>query len=381
MKVAFLVRRFTTTGGAERYAMEVAKRLTEHCELHIYAQEILDEVPGANFHLLKRIAEKPRYLNQMHFDIQVSNLNKHFDVVHSHERVRNFDVLTIHCPTFRGGYLGENVAPWKRSWRQISCDLSPRIAYYLWLEKQQFTPKCGRRLIAVSEHVMKDVVSAYPALHASDFDYAYPGVDSDKFQVSNQSVRLAERKRLGLDDKLTICFVGTEFERKGLATLVEAMAILKDKPLKLLVAGGGDIGYYTNMVINLGIRDKVVFLGLVKNVQAVYAASDIYVLPTLSDPCPMAPLEAMASGLPAIISNANITGVSEHIKKSEALLLEDPRNAQELASKILALLNPDVRGEYIKRGLELVQNITWNDTARLTLNSYYKSIEAKKANL
>ena len=62
-----LTRRLTTTGGAERYAVEVAGRLARRCELHVFAQEIGADVSGATLPKLSRISEKPRYLNQMHF--------------------------------------------------------------------------------------------------------------------------------------------------------------------------------------------------------------------------------------------------------------------------------------------------------------------------
>jgi UDP-glucose:(heptosyl)LPS alpha-1,3-glucosyltransferase len=171
-----------------------------------------------------------------------------------------------------------------------------------------------------------------------------------------------------------VCFVGTEFERKGLGALVEAMGLLRGEPIRLLVAGGGDPGPFENRATQLGVHERVTFLGLVKEVQAVYAASDIYALPTLSDPCPMAPLEAMACALPAILSNARMTGVAEHVQDGEAILLGDPKNALELAQAIRSLKDPAARMAYAARGLRLVRRITWDETARQTLDSYRRSM-------
>jgi UDP-glucose:(heptosyl)LPS alpha-1,3-glucosyltransferase len=370
MKVAMVIRRFTTTGGAERYSVEIARRLAEHCELHVFAQELGVELPGVHLHRLSRIAEKPRYLNQMHFAHQVSKLRGGFDVIHSHERVNDFDVLTIHCPTFRGGYLGSETGV-VRSWRRITRGFSPRVAYYLWQEARQFKSAPGRRFIAVSRHVMQDVTAHY-RLDESDFDFAPPGVDLERFAPAGPAAKAAARARFGCaDDELVVAFVGTEFERKGLGALVSAIELLRNERVRLLVAGGGDSRAFE--------RERVQFLGLVSDVQALYAAADIYALPTLSDPAPMAPLEAMASGVPVILSNAQWTGAAEHVQHGEAVLLTDPRNAAELAQAIRSLKDPADRMAYAARGLALARRITWDETARRTLDSYRRSLAERTA--
>jgi UDP-glucose:(heptosyl)LPS alpha-1,3-glucosyltransferase len=376
MKVAMLIRRFTTTGGAERYAVEIARCLARQCELHVFAQEIGVEMPGVTCHRLSRISERPRYLNQLHFAWQAAKLRGQFDVIHSHERVHDFDVLTIHAPTFKGGYLAGK--PRLPSWRQVTRDFSPRVAYYMWQEARQFKRATGRRFIAVSRHVMRDVVSQYP-LDEGDFDFAYPGVDLERFAPASAAARAAARAKFGFkDDELVVCFVGTEFERKGLGTLVEAMGLLKGEPVRVLVAGADSSQPFARRASRLGVNERMHFVGLTKDVQSVYAASDIYTLPTVSDPCPIAPLEAMASGLPVIVSNALITGVAEHVQNDEAILLDDPRNASELAHAIRRLREPRLRAEYVRRGLHLVRAITWDETARRTFESYERSMTRRQ---
>ncbi len=312
----------------------------------------------------------------MHFAHQASKLLGAFDVIHSHERVNDFDVLTIHAPTFRGGYLGgrSGLSSW---WRRTTNNLSPRIAYYMYQEARQFKRAPGRRFVAVSRHVMRDVVSRYP-LDETDFDFAYPGVDLERFAPVSHSARTAARAQFGFDDEaFVLCFVGTEFERKGLGALVDALGRLKGQPIHLLVAGGGNPQSYERTASRLGVKDRVHFLGLVTDVRPVYAASDIFVLPSLSDPFGMAPLEAMASGLPVIVSNAQIIGVAEHVRNDEAVLLRDPRSAAELAHAIRSLRDDGLRMRYAKRGLHLVQNITWDETARQTFESYKRSMTTR----
>jgi len=373
MKVALLIRRFITTGGAERYAVEVAKRLADQCELHVFAQEIGVEPPGIHIHKLRLISEKPRYLNQLHFSMQAAHLQGRFDIIHSHERVSVFDVLTIHCPTFKGGYLGDRMGL-RRMQRLMMAGVSPRISFYLRQESGQFRHRPGRRFIAVSRHVMNDVLSHYP-LNENDFHIAYPGVNAEAFHPANEDQRASARKGFGIPhDALVVGFVGTEFARKGLGALIEAMGHLRGMPVRLLVAGGGNVAPFRKKATDLGVAGQITFAGLLTDVTTVYAASDIYILPTLSDPCPMAPLEAMACGVPAIISNERITGVAEHIRNDEAILLKNPRDAVEIAGAIRRLLDPETRRVYAERGLSLVQKITWDDTSWRTLEAYKRSI-------
>jgi len=373
MKVAMLIRRFTTTGGAERYAVEVASRLADHCDLHVFAQEIGVEPPGVYLHRFNRISETPRYLNQMHFSMQAASLRGRFDIIHSHERVSSFDVSTIHCPSFKGGYLGGRTGV-GRLWRCLKAGFSPRILYYLHQESMQFRHLKGRRFIAVSRKVIDDVLNHYP-LNETDFDLAYPGVNIERFRPATEVEKASARRRFNLPpDHLVIGFVGTEFARKGLGALVEAMGHLHGNPVQLLVAGGGDTLPYLKKATDLGVAQQVTFAGLLTDVNVAYAASDIYVLPTLSDPFGMAPLEAMASGLPAILSNAQVAGVAELMQNDEVILLHDPRSGAEIADAIKRLLDPRIRRLYAERGRSLVQGITWDETARRTLESYKRSI-------
>ena len=158
LKIAVLIRGFFTTGGAERYAVELTRRLARTHEVHVFAQEWSFE--GAEkiiFHKIPRFFIKPSYLNQLVFSFFTRRaLDPSFDIIHSHERVTRFDVLTVHCPCFRSSITGKK-SLWKNAFSNLSIALSPRKAAYLWLEKKQFSFTRKRLLIAVSEKVKRDV--------------------------------------------------------------------------------------------------------------------------------------------------------------------------------------------------------------------------------
>jgi glycosyltransferase involved in cell wall biosynthesis len=378
-KIAVLVRRFITTGGAERYALEITRRLAREHEVHVFAQEWSYEGDEQiSFHKIPKYFERPNFLNQLVFSYFTRKaLNSSYDIIHTHERVSHFDVLTIHCPCFRT-FITKERRPWRKALIWISVALSPRKLAYLWLEKRQFTYRRGRLLIAVSENVKENVQANYP-LPDDYFRLVYPAVDENwgtKAQTNKDSREL--RGKLGIrEDDLVILFVGTEFKRKGLEALLRGYAMIPRSKTKLLVAGGGDQKDYAGLAKDLGIENDTIFLGLVEDVESVYAISDVYVLPTLSDPAPMAPLEAMACGVATVLSCHEYAGTAEHIKDGEALILKDPKDHREIADCLSRMMSEDFRRELGEKGRQLAKKLTWEKATKETLDVYREILKKR----
>jgi UDP-glucose:(heptosyl)LPS alpha-1,3-glucosyltransferase len=263
----------------------------------------------------------------------------------------------------------------------LSVFISPRKIAYLWLEKKQFTYDKGRLLIAVSENIKKNVQDNYP-LPDDSFRLAYTAVDSNIPKKGDSNREQELRSQLGIaEDDLVILFVGTEFKRKGLDALLKAVASIPRSNIKLVVAGGGGgkLKEYTKLAEELGLRNDIIFLGLVRNVQKLYAISDVYVLPTLSDPCPLSPLEAMASGVATIMSCSKYAGTAELIKNGEAVILENPKDTQEIANALSRLMEKSYRDELSEKGRQLAETLTWERTTEDTLSTYYELLERKKS--
>ncbi len=380
LKIGILVRRFVTTGGMERYCVEVTKRLARMHDVHVFAQEWSWQGPEKiSFHKVPRYFIKPNYLNQIFFSLYTGRaLDDSFDIIHSHERVTRFDTLTVHCPCFRT-YIAEEKHPLKKALIWLSIALSPRKTSYVLLEKKQFSYNSKRMLIANSGKIRNNVRYCYP-LPDDFFGVAFPGVDADTLNTQsagNEGRKL--RSGLGIPgSSIVILFVGTEFERKGLDTLLKAFHYLNKPDVWLLIAGGGEKhNKYNKLVRDLGIIDRVKFLGLVSDIENVYAASDIFVLPTLSEPAGMAPIEAMAAGLPVIVSNAEYAGCSELINNEEALLLNDPENPREIANALYELMDETKRRQFGEKGKKLAEKLTWDKTTEDTLQVYYKVLNLK----
>lgn len=237
MKIAILIRRYITTGGAERYAVEVARRLAKTHQVHVFAQQWDHEPEGMVLHRVSRPLRKPNYLNAWWFSWRASRLARGFDVVYSHERVSRFDVMNIHCGTFVGGLWGaERGQPNRpfRTWLKVLT--GPSIWAHWLLERGNTRLAPGRIWVADSEMVKLEVQRYYP-IPDDRFFIAHSGVDAPAPDANQRRGRW--RARLGLDNQdVAALFVGSEFRRKGLDALIEALGILRERGPRLVVVGG-----------------------------------------------------------------------------------------------------------------------------------------------
>lgn len=370
MKIAVLIRRFITTGGAERYAVEVTRRLAKTHEVHVLAQEWDHEPQGLALHRVPLLGRRPRAFNQWWFSRHTSQMARRLgvDVIHTHERVTDFHVMNIHAGTFVGGLWGNTRGEAKsrfKTWLKILS--TPSVWAYWRLEKLHNRLAPGRFWVADSEMVKREVQHFYP-LPDDRFFIAHSGVDPAEPDAAAR--RTLWRNKLGLSaEQVVALFIGSEFRRKGLPTLLEAMALLKENAPHLVIVGGKDLAPFQQCAAELGINQKLTWAGRVSNVKDYYALADIFVLPTLSDPSPLAPLEAMSYGCATIISSSRYTGAAELIKNNEAVVLEDPRSPTAIAASMKQLLDPPTRQALARRGQKLTRDLSWDRTASVVLQA------------
>lgn len=380
LKIAVLVRNFVITGGAERYAYQVSRRLAQDHEVHIFCQTWDQQlIAGFTIHRVPRPLRKPTFVNQLFYSWFCGRqLDASFDLIYSHERVRRFDVLSIHCPCYRG-FLTRS-----RGWRKLLLWLgeltSPRGLAYLWLERSQFAGRPNRLLIADSRMAADDVLANYPQLPHEQIGVAYPGVDLEEVDHALAVTdRVGLRRQHGLTpDDYALLFVGTEFKRKGLDALLKGLSLAQSKAARLLVAGQpGDLASYRQQAERLGLGDRVTFLGRIAEIYPCYILADAFVLPTLADPCPIAPLEAMTCGTATIMSATPWCGTAEHVKNDEAVILQNPKDAGEIARAIDRLADPAVRQGYAERGRALGRTLGWEHTTAITLATFARVMRAR----
>ena len=361
LRIAVLNRHFGYRfGGAERYAAAIAEELSDTYEVHVFAQDIEHHHPGITYHPVSRPFNKPRWLNQLWFALQTWRLTRHgFDVVHSHENTWHGDLQTVHVRPFRVG-LFHGLSPARRALRWLSLFTSPRLITYWWLEAARLSVKPGRRIVATSDQVKRDTLMGYPHT-ASMLEVIPPGVNMPALRLTTSPARA--QLQLPLDVPLAL-FVGNDFDKKGLSALIQALALTPG--LHVAVVGQGrHLQRYREQIATLGLADRVHLLGSLSDVTPAYAAADWLVHPTTEDTYAMVVLEAMASGLPVIVSSARFCGVAAELTHTvNALILDDPRDEKQLSERLLSLLeDPSLRESLSRAGLSFAQERTWRQAA------------------
>ena len=193
--------------------------------------------------------------------------------------------------------------------------LKHRLA--LAIERRALAPGAFRRIVTNAEMVKRDVVARY-GVDPERVQVIYNGVDTARFHPERRSNEGAElRASLGWSaSERVVLFLGTGYGRKGLIRLLEAFAAVRpEHPEARLLVVGYDSARpaYEARARALGLADTTRFLGGRRDTEAVYAASDLYVLPTHYDPFANSTLEALAAGLPVITTDAN--GASELVER------------------------------------------------------------------
>jgi UDP-glucose:(heptosyl)LPS alpha-1,3-glucosyltransferase len=332
VKVALVIEKFSPAGGAERQCVNFARGLVARGhEIHVFARTI---APG-NGYVAHPVPADGLFRHQT-FDVQTRKLleKESFDIIHSFTRTAYQDVLRLGGGTHKE-YLIQTDAAYStlgRIWRKIR----PKERLELQLERASFAPHASKKIVAVSHRVKEEVLRHY-GVPAEKIAVIHNGVDASEFKPSDEARRLI-RNQIGLDQNdYTLLFVGSGFKRKGLESAIAAVDRVPSA--RLVVVGEG----------HAPAHPRVLMLGRRSDVAHLYAAADAFIFPTLYDPFPNAVLEAMASGLPVIVSR--VAGVSEIIQ-DDSIVVENPRDVDEVAAAVRKLEDPAVRkpmGEAARR--------------------------------
>jgi glycosyltransferase involved in cell wall biosynthesis len=366
MKIAILIRKYRrSAGGAERYCVELTEKLALKHEVHVFAQEFEDNSERIQFHKIFKFCERPRFINQLLFSWLTKRATSgKFNIVHSHELVSHANIYTMHVPCFRSIWI--NITGFNKFLRILNTFLSPRKILYLWLENQQMKQTSIKQFVSVSEYLSRNIYQCYPSV--KNIIIAHPGISRNFVQEKLNNLR----NKLSIpNDSFLILHVANDLKKKGFPTIIKSLELLNNKKLHLIVAGNTK---KTNIKLPNSISSNIHFLGSVDDMDSLYSEVDLLVHPTLADTYGMAPLEAMSMNIPVIISNMKFCGFSEHLNNSQALILKNPKDENELSTQInLLYQNPEKRIEITQNAFEIVKKITWKNTLIKTLEAY-KSI-------
>ncbi|MBE6201971.1 MAG: glycosyltransferase family 4 protein [Tidjanibacter sp.] len=203
------------------------------------------------------------------------------------------------------------------------------------------------------------------------------GIPADKVITVHNAVRFADNnmeEERGVKDKI-VTFLGRITYQKGPDYFVEAAAkVLKRTPnVRFVMAGSGDMmNHVIRRVARLGIADRFHFTGFLKgaDVQKMFALSDVYVMPSVSEPFGISPLEAMKSNVPTIISKQS--GVAEVLDYAVKV---DYWDVDAMADAIYGLVTyPALSELFARKGLEEVTGLKWNNAAAKIKAGYERVI-------
>ncbi len=378
LRIAVLNRIFKPTGGgAERYSIALVEELAKRHEMHVFAQQIDHQWPGVHYHAIPLPFTRPRWLNQLWFALATWwQTRRGFDVVHSHENTWHGRVQTVHVVPVTYSLL-QGLSGMRLALRWLKIVTSPRLLVYLALERARFDVKDGR-CIALASSTQEPVMAACFPQSVAACEVVTPGVASVPGR-STPEQRLAARAQLGLPPLgRCVLFVGNDFRKKGLPALMAALARLPDDVYVAVVGNAGQRALVQPELDASGQGARIFFLGALPAVDLAYQAADCLAHPTLEDTFAMVVLEAMAHGLPVVVSSARYCGISALLTADvDALLLTDPRDAASLQVALERVLEEGTLTQCLRmQGLRFARQHLWSEIA-LQQEAIYRVVAAK----
>lgn len=288
-------------GGAERYTRDLAAAfLGRGMEVATAAVSFDGDWPGRKIEVGARAVTRAgvysRYLGQLDRVIDEEGAGGAgsggggggWDIVHAMLPVKRCDLYHPHA----------GIAAETKRWGPFE-HLNRRRRGMLLAERDLLIAADPPVTLSLSNYVLGRFRAVYPGAPS---EVVLNGVDTGRFDPeAARGMRAGVRKAWGIleGEKVILC-VAQDFARKGVPVAVEAMAKLRDLPVKLVVVGRDDPEPVLAVAKGLGVEGKVVLPGAMGDTRGAYAGADLFTLPTYHDPCSLVVIEALAMGLPVI---------------------------------------------------------------------------------
>jgi len=298
-KIAVVIGAFTRRGGAERMAVETCEYFKDQYEFHVICREYENEIDGISIYKVRRI-NIPRSLKRIIFALQVRSVLRKLDVdiVHTHERIFEADIFSLHG-TPPEHWAKEVLGRKRLNFFDLSC------AY---LDRKLINSSRCKVLLPVSR-LVEDCYRQFYDLSEKTIQVVHPTVSEEFINPPPPLFDWRERLNTPKDAKVVL-FIANNYEHKGLDLVFGAVSeILKNKEIYLWIGGRGNIPKYEAKAKRMGIANFVRFTGMIKeNLSHLYRSADLFVLPSKFDTFGIVVIEALASGLPVLVSR--LTGAN-----------------------------------------------------------------------
>ena len=284
------------------------------------------------------------------------DLEGQFDVIHAHDWLTYFAGIAAKRVSGKPLVVHMHATEFDRSGENINTQ-----TYAI----ERAGMHAADRVIAVSNLTRNIIINRY-------------GVPAERVVAVHNAVRFTDKgepwPERSVEDKVVTSLGRITFQ-KGPDYFVEAAAkVLKRCPnVRFVMAGSGDMmNHVVRRVARLGIADRFHFTGFLRgaDVDKMFQLSDVFVMPSVSEPFGIAPLEAMRSNVPVIISKQS--GVAEVLDYAVKV---DYWDVDAMADAIYGLVNyPALSKMFAEKGLEEVTNLKWNDAAAKIKRVYEDAI-------
>jgi UDP-glucose:(heptosyl)LPS alpha-1,3-glucosyltransferase len=336
-------------GGAERYTLDLAHALAERGhDVSLLASSFAEvRDPVVQVPLMAtgttRLGRYLRFLDSL--DAHLADTK--YDVVHAMLPVRRCDVYHPHAglaaESIASGHL-KHAGSVSRGLSRWANAMNRKRQRFAAVERELLTGSRPPVALCLSEYVKRTLRQHYD-LPADRLATLFNAVDVNRYDPRRDAGESALdlRKRLNVPHVAIVALmIAQDFQRKGLAEAIGALAQLEDRRLVLVVVGKQEPGSYRRLARRLGVEARVIFNGPTKSPFDFYRAADFFVLPTRHDPCSLVVLEALAMGLPVISTVFN--GACEIIENGRhGFVLTDPGDVPALAGMMHQLLDPATR--------------------------------------
>jgi len=219
------------------------------------------------------------------------------------------------------------------------------------------------KIITVSQWTKNKVVEHYD-IPASKVEVVHNGIDFDDYDAVEMISHLKKTNKI-------VLFLGRITIQKGPDYFIDAAkkVLEKEKDVMFVFSGSGDMErQMIEKAASLGISDRVLFAGFTRGKERdkMYQMADVFVMPSVSEPFGLVPLEAMYYGTPCVISKqSGVAEVTKHCFKV------DFWDINEMANKIVSLLRyPPLHDEMVSNGKREVKTLTWEKAASKCINIY-----------
>lgn len=371
IRIAVVIPQYGLVGGAESFVYDLTERLARRggYDVHVLAKKWRPGNAPITFHKVP-VIPFPKFLDPISFAYFAGRCIRQngFDWVHSHERIFAMNLFTFH---------GIPHETWIKKIRGRSLTLFDRAT--VWVEQKGLNHPGLQMVMPVSSLAKEELLKRY-ALAESKVSVISPGIDMERFNALDPQAcrqKILRRHNLSQND-VVVLFVSMNFELKRLDLVIKGVAGLLDKEkqpvnLKLLVVGKGKSKKYEALARELGIGQHVVFAGVTREVEAYYLASDIFALPSGFDTFGLAVLEAMAAGLPVIVTRS--VGARDMVQSDvNGFVLSENPAVTEITAALAVLMDREKRLQMGAKGRQVALRQSWDGVVDRVVEQYRQMV-------